>query len=400
MTLQQIDQALADWSRRLEAIADNLFSLQAEPAYQSLTGSAGAAKVAVTGETAARVEPALAAMQTMFEDFGSLHATIDRAKDLRKGLPTLFGAEQKSAEIQHLLCGKSIQLPVTTIPLQQRTLLGQAQRADGMCPDDLLATMVQTYAAARDAVLAVDKAWQQLAGDVAHAEEKLDWLRRQPSGLAAQRWLGDAERSLRRAREQIQSDPLGSVGELQQQVDPALNRASQLVAEVLQMQQELTRARTQLDELPQLHREAVEAVEQARAKIVDCSKLPQPAETQRLQHLSDWLDQLEKRLNEGTTEHIAAGLRNWQSAAAEYAAQERNVSVANRAAVEARRELRGRLDALKAKARGRGLAEQGAIAGLAQQAEALLAARPTDMAQAAAAVTAYAKRLNGGLETR
>ena len=396
MTLQQIDQALANWSRRLEAIADNLFSLQAEPAYQSLTGSNGAKKVAVDGETAARVEPALAAMQTMFEDFGTLHATIDRAKDLRKSLPTLFGADQKLAELNHLLCGKSIQLPVVSVPLQQRTLLGAGQRSDFMCPDDLLAAMVQTYAVARDAVLAVDKAWQQLAAELTRVEDKLDWLRRQPAGLAAQRNIADAERSLQRARDQIQSDPLGSLGELQQQVDPALNRASQLIAEVQQMRQALTRGRTQLDQIAALHRDALAAVEQACAKIADCSKLPQAADDRRLQHLTVWLDQLEKRLNEGAAEHIAAGLRNWQSAADECAAQERNVAVQNRAAVEARRELRGRLDALKAKARGRGLAEQNAIAGLAQQAEELLANRPTNMAQASAAVGEYAKRLNGG----
>ena len=69
MTLQQIDEALADWNRRLTAMADNLMSLQSESTYRALTGSGGATKVQITGQTAARVEPALAAMRVIFHTF-------------------------------------------------------------------------------------------------------------------------------------------------------------------------------------------------------------------------------------------------------------------------------------------------------------------------------------------
>jgi hypothetical protein len=61
--------------------------------------------------------------------------------------------------------------------------------------------------------------------------------------------------------------------------------------------------------------------------------------------------------------------------------------------VEARNELRGRLDALKAKARAYGVAEKDGLAEAAQQAEKLLYTRPTPLERAAAAVTAYERML-------
>ena len=66
-----------------------------------------------------------------------------------------------------------------------------------------------------------------------------------------------------------------------------------------------------------------------------------------------------------------------------------------RSARESRRELRGRLDALKAKARVYGLAEVVALAGAARQAELLLAEQPTRLQQAAAAVAGYEQQLTG-----
>jgi len=91
MTLREIDDALAAWNSRLGAAAQNLMDLQAEPAYQQLAGTGGAPKAPTTGVTAVKVEPALGAMVNVFQHFGLLNETIDRAAVLRRNLPALFG---------------------------------------------------------------------------------------------------------------------------------------------------------------------------------------------------------------------------------------------------------------------------------------------------------------------
>jgi hypothetical protein len=63
--------------------------------------------------------------------------------------------------------------------------------------------------------------------------------------------------------------------------------------------------------------------------------------------------------------------------------------------LDLRRELRGRLSALKAKALARGVAEDSKLVPLAQKAAELLHARPTPIEEAAWLVSQYEARLNG-----
>ncbi len=173
MKLQEIDSALAEWNNRLAAIAKNLLELQADSTYQLLTGSGGVAKLALTGVTAARVEPSLGAMLTIFQHFGLLHGVIDQATQLRASLPALFGGEAKAAEIRRLLGDRTIRLPALDVPMDQKTLLSGVARAECFSPDELLAVMSRTFVAARDAVLRVDEAWNEMAAAVEGVDAKL-----------------------------------------------------------------------------------------------------------------------------------------------------------------------------------------------------------------------------------
>jgi hypothetical protein len=66
---------------------------------------------------------------------------------------------------------------------------------------------------------------------------------------------------------------------------------------------------------------------------------------------------------------------------------------ANRAPLELRIELRGRLDALKAKARAYGVAENPELTRLAEEAYGLLHSRPTPMDRAEVSVSEYERAL-------
>lgn len=400
MTLREIDEALAGWNRRLTAMADNLMSLQSESTYRVLTGSGGAKRVQITGETAARVEPALAAMHTIFEQFGVLHSTVDRAVKIREGLPTLFGGDEKIAEIQQVLFGRSIEPPAIDVPFAQRTLLSGAPSQQRLTLEELLGPMMRTFSEARDAVLAVDRAWQETAVRAGQAEERLQQLitRAQSAGcgpasegVAA---LNAASALVAQTNEQLRVDPMGAMAAFQSRLEPAFARLNRMVDAAERVASELHRAHAVLDGLGVIHREALDAATEAKAKVMPKQALARPVGEEKLLRLREWLDQLDRRWKEDAQDTVAAGLRNWHEAACVIGKDDTAARDMSRAAVEARRELRGRLEALKAKARALGVAEDAAIAAIAAEAESVIQNKPTDLERAAAGVAAYASAVS------
>jgi hypothetical protein len=400
MTLREIDEALTAWNNRLGAAAQNLMDLQAETTYQQLTGYGGAPKAAIIGVTATKVKPVVGAMTNVFQHFGLLNETIDRAAALRRNLPVLFGSDQKLAEIEALLCGKSIHLPPVDVPLEQRTLLSGVQNVECISPAELLDTMVSTFQVAKDAVMEVDCAWNNLQLMLDKTGARVASLRAQAGNLAPGSFaeLDGVERSLAEMRGQVHADPLGASAGFESQIDPVLQRLEAAVEARKQLQRQivdgLASARRVLESLAALHGDAVAACGEARLKIANCASLPLSSGDEKLIALRQWLDRLDKKCAEGKMDSLAVGLRSWNSAAEDCVQKERAVLNANRASIEARNELRGRLDALKAKARAYGAAEDERLVELAREAETLLYTRPTALDRATAAVTAYEETLN------
>jgi len=387
MTVREIDEALAGWKSRLDAAAQNLMDLQAEPTYRRLTGCSGVSQPPLTGTSAARVKPALNQIVHVFELLDLLRATVERAADLRDNLPALFGADEKIREIQELLRGASIHLPAIDVPLEQRTLLDGARSEVCISPSDLLAAMVKEFQAAKDTVMAVDKAWSTLVPMLDGAAARIAALRARAKTTAG---LDSADRALDDIRAKVMADPLGAAASLDG-VEASLTAREKLHREI---ESAFAAAHAQLDAAVRLHTDAVDACSQSRLKIAASAALPSPAGDEKVEGLRDWLRRLEKKYAEGMVDPVAVGLRNWTAAAEDCMAQERAALAANRTPLEARNELRGRLDAFKAKARACGVAEDDALAELARRAEVILHTRPTDLDRATAAVTAYEKALN------
>ena len=399
MTLREIDSALAAWKSRLAAAASNLTDLEAEPTYQLLNGSRGVPKAPIAGVTAATVEPALEAMNNVFEHFGLLSDTIERASALRRDLPALFGSDQKVREIEELLSGKSIHLPSVTVPIDRRTLLSGVENVDCISPEDLLRAMNGAFEAARDAVIRVSKAWDGLTLALDRSARRIAALRARVEvlGNGALADLDAVERSLSQMRAQVQGDPLGACADRDAQIQPVLARLEKELADKEALQRKVTEglaaSRGLLSTLTSLHQDAMAAAGEARLKIADCGSLPEPLANEKVEGLREWLERLEKKHAEGLLDPVAIGLRNWNSAAEDCVVKERAALAANRAPVATRNELRGRLDALQAKARVYGIAEDDALVELAREAETLLFGRPTPVDRAAAAVAAYETRV-------
>lgn len=403
MNLEQIDQLLADWKNKIDIVSQNLIDLHGLPTYQRLTGVSGFPKIKLTGVTQARVTPALEAMSNLFQHFDLLVTTLSQAVERRKQVPRFLGSEQKIREIEHILTGASIQLAVVQIPLAQRGLLSAATSANAIAPNDLLAAMTDAFEVARDAVLAVDQAWLRLESTLASAEAEIISLQNLADSLGqdTSNELAIARQKIATLRTSIESDPLGVSADFEREIKTPIARVratlDQLVQQQNQIRDNLETAHKLLKQLVELNRQATASFAESKEKVVDHSTLKTPLAWEQIEALSQWLRRLETKFTEGLLTPVRVGLENWTAKVKEYIAAEERACTANRAPLDTRQELRGRLDALKAKALARGLAEDAILTELAQNAKQLLYTRPTPLDKAAELVSQYEKRLNSQL---
>lgn len=366
MTLSEVDAELAQWRKNLSAAAQNLMDLHDMPTYQRLAGSNGVPKAALEGVTAARVYPALDEMGKLLQYFDTLQDAIDRAAKLRQDVSPFFGSDQKLRDIEQLLRGKSVKLPAVAVPIGNRTLATSIDTVELVSAAELMDAMSRSFTVARDAVVAVDSAWEKLGTELAACNEDFP--------------------ALRELRTRAEADPLGSLDPVLEQIRRVTRLRNGIVSG-------LAAARKQLTQLTDLHRESVACWEERRAKVTCSTEPVPPQDPYQTTALSEWLSRLEGKFHAGMLDPIAKGLENWNKAASTFVSNEGAALKANRAPLLERNELRGRLEALKAKARALGFAEHAELTRLADQAATLLFQRPTPMETAASLVMDYERVL-------
>ena len=91
---------------------------------------------------------------------------------------------------------------------------------------------------------------------------------------------------------------------------------------------------------------------------------------------------------------MRVGLTNWLDRVQRDLITARSALVANRLPLDTRQELRGRLDALTAKALAKGKAEDPILADLAIRSRQVLYTSPTDLNLATSLVKSYEQQLN------
>ena len=396
MTLPEIDKSIAGWNSRMGAAAQNLMDLQSLPTYQRLAGTNGVPMAEVTGETAAVVKPALAGISRMLQCFDLLQRMVMRVEEIRRDMP-MWSAEARIREIEQLLTTPSISMPVDPVPLDHRSLLSSGENTEKVAPAKLLHFIADTFDQAKNAILRVDAAWESLGRRIDEITAAIEELR-PDADAAALSELEEASRAIEVAKTKAEADPLAAVNEFESAAGSIILRVRNRVAEVKQLRREIETGfavcRAQMESLATLHQEAVALHGDASDKVSMPQPLPPPAQDAVIAGLRDWLERLQTKYREGVVQPIVTGIRNWNKAAEQCVSSERRVLLACRAPIEARAELRGRMDALRAKARARGVAEEDELCRLAEECRALLYTRPTDLARAGEAVGAYEKQLS------
>jgi hypothetical protein len=400
MTLEQIDEELADWKAKLQSAGDNLLALTQMSAYQRLRGEGGWPKPRLSGVTAEHVGPALDGMNGLWSHYAALTGVIQRAGELRGSVSWLMPAPKTLAEIGQLLHGPSVELPAVETPLEQRGLLTAGEVVQHRTPEQLLAEMTHAFQRAKEVVVAVDRAWDRLLPRLEGYDKDIADLEQlaRATGEAGGTELGRVRERLTALRTRMEEDPLGVSNEaatVAAALDEVRSRLGKLARERDQVKAGLAEARRLLRELDEAHRAArqAHAEREQKVQVDDTVRLPRTLEDAEVTALGPWLDRLEGTAEQGRWQAAGVGLGKWVGIARQYLAAEQAARTANETPLRTRRDLRGLLDALRAKAHACGRSEDAELAALGQEAWQLLHSRPTPLARAEQLVAEYEARL-------
>jgi hypothetical protein len=399
LTLVQIDRLLTDWQQKVDAANQNLIDLYDLPAYQRLNGM-GNPPSNVTGVTQVRASAALTALDRLFENIELLTRPIILAQKLRRELPTFFVNDQDLQEIERLLTGESIQLSSIQTPLAQRGLLSSSQQTLAISPSELLERMMASFTIARDTLVAIETAWTQLESKLIDTHQLLIELQQLARTLqvSVSGSVLAAETKFTELQLQIERDPLGVNDTFTQDLLPTIERSRSELIALDRHRQQLTTdfitARQDLDRLNRLNREAIDVAAETRSKIQHDLPLSDPIPAAELTELALWLERLSAKYAAGIIAPVRVGLTNWLDRKSAYLTFAESALAANRLPLDTRQELRGRLDALAAKALAKGKVEDPLLTDLALRARQVLYTSPTDLTVAIDLVREYERGLN------
>jgi hypothetical protein len=380
---EQADAAITEWQSRITLATDNLLALDDTDTLKRIEGRDGGTPIALVGVTAGQVMPAVAAMRELFDQLGQLNGVIDKAVQLRKSLNRLWKRDETLAQIERLLTGPSITLPETQAPLASRSLLSASENRRSITPDRLLTAMVSAFEDARDAVFAVEAAWDRLSPQLDAARMKVQALQDQCKALAAPPMaeLDGAEQRMNGLRSRILTDPLGVNSDLDADLAPLLAAAHERIEAFREERDQgsaaLSNAKDRLAEIERRHGDAVAAFNAVQARFGDDPGLQPPAVDDQVRQLRAWLTSMETAMQ--LTASWAAtrvGLDRWNQMADTTDGADRAALARNQALIDLPAELRGRLAVARARAAATGAgAPDAALYRLAMQADTLLSAQ-------------------------
>lgn len=264
-----------------------------------------------------------------------------------------------------------------------------------------LSEIRRRYQAVRAGVSEVEQLWVSVLPRVDSARTTLDRLQAEADELGiVEPLIGRARALAEDLAERLVDDPASvSVGDgsnLDTQVARAAKQMATLRTGHDNLDADFEGTEELLASLRVLRARAAATREEALHKIVD----PQGLVMVPSKALLDGPDGMAKRLDELFDNAATAAwtqkrtmLDSWLSSARKLEAQLIRAGDRNRAPVEARNELRGRLQAYMAKVAATGRSEDLELADLLDRARAELYSAPTDLAKAEAAITDLATRL-------
>ena len=401
-TRQAVDAAIDRRAQERSGVSAGLLELDDHPGRRLLDGAK------LSGATAQAWEKASAELAGLWTVFEAYQKVLDRVAAMRGGPKTRLG-DRELAAMADLLTGRSVALPRQAVPFERRGLLDPASTQDLLTLDEAVESMTRTYDVVKKVAVDAENAWNRLL-------EPLDELQgrvRAARGTADRVGVGADPVFDRLAGIEVQSsdlrrralsDPLGMVAG----GSVTAPHIARLLADLAGIQSELDQAltaRTEFDQrvagvqdvialIAQAEAEAERVRAEVREKIAG-AKLP-PASAAAA-HLRTKVAELQRERSG----------QSWTLLGRNLSALEKNsrVILENaqkrvgqiRAPLDRRDELRGLLEAYRARAARHGIAETPALAAAHGLARDLLWSAPCDLAGAEAAVRHYQAAVGAAL---
>jgi len=245
-------------------------------------------------------------------------------------------------------------------------------------------------------VLAIGAAWDSLSQQLVGFESELATLAAQDSSFPEE--IAAARRHLAMLLKQFDTDPLTAVdgsSALAAEIKALHARVDQLSTARHRVSEAVQAAQRLCAEVCQAHRRAAEKFAECTLKVQSdpAAPAPRPADDELIAALEPWLARLAAEVAAGRWQPVRVGIERWNAAARQYLDADRESHHVSESLLDQRRDLRGLLGALKAKAAANGRAEDPALADLEREANTLLAQRPTPLEPLRVVVADYQERL-------
>ncbi|HSS09439.1 MAG TPA: hypothetical protein VLL25_06115 [Acidimicrobiales bacterium] len=387
-TLDQIDQTLGRLSQASERMTANLFELENDPNRKLLD------QASLAGVTAERWREASKSLAQLWQWFTQFKQLVDQATQLRGPRPRVDAT--RLAQLDQLVNGPSIELSTEQIPLAQRGLFGAAEATVRCTPDELLARMSDTFDHVKAVVAATSEAWGVLLPRLQAVETDLAAADKLAASLD-ERHVPELDRvraQLDDISSRLATDPLSIQPGATDTLVTGLTAARQDLEELARLRDNvatrLDQGRGLLAELERTVREAREAHDEATLKIAapDLPKAP-VLDPSFGRHL-DRVTALAARSEWRAARHE---LSEWTATANALLANANRVATVSRVPIAQRNELRGRLDAYRAKANRMGVLEDSRLSALYERAHEALYTAPTDLTAANDLIHQYQQSL-------
>jgi hypothetical protein len=372
---QQAAGAVADAVSEREAVQTNLLDLDASFGMRLLKPAT------LTGVTKQRWDAATAQLAGLWDVFTAYSAVIDRAAAIMSGRT----GDRELGEVTTLLTGRSVEVVRGQAPLPRRDLADTGR--DLLTLRQARDRMRRAFTDVAGLTSAAEQAWNDAAGqletvasDLARADSLGD------DALAAE--VAAVKSELDRQRTALNSDPLGTQAA---SVTPLKERAAAVAAASAKLarlrgeaDQRIAALRRAADAARAAREDALAAYRRAAAKIASVSP-----DVPVVPEISGRLAAVEELRAAGRWTRLGSELdlleRQMSAAITDCRAAERTLA----ALLGKRDELRGLLDAYKAKAARLGGIEDEELTALYGRARELLWTAPCALDAAADAVTRY-----------
>ncbi|RSN41682.1 hypothetical protein DMH08_38895 [Actinomadura sp. WAC 06369] len=400
MSREGVDHALRGLEAERDRISVSLVELEGHEGLRLLKGAR------LMGETFRRWEAARARLELLWRLFEAYRGVLDEASGLRDRSSRPDVATL--AELSGLLSGASVPLPDGEVPLADRTLLGPRERSVPL--DEAVALMSEAFEFVAREVAAADAAWSALLLPLEEAEAQWRDAAKLAHALDGTRHpeLDRLGRELTALGRVVRTDPLSLVRDGRADT----SRLDRLCGTLRALGDELagvTRMRDgyagvaarlaeSVEEVAGVEAEAAEAYATVRVKI-GSSTVPEPARGLAA-GLRDRLAALERLREAGRWVELAGRVAELERTAEDALERARSDLRLSTGLLDRRAELRGRLDAYRAKAARLGLAEDERLSALYEEARDVLWTAPCDLRRATALLAEYQRTVRAGEAAR